>query len=207
MPIDFAAMWNREEPYTPSRSTKAMAGNSSSFARDTRSSGREAPSRKLNADEECSSTYFNRRFLPQTSASLAGPCRRDTERSLLHFPGYFPVELSGATFASPCPIRRAPTTFRTTTRLSFSTVRRMPGFACALLRNRETPAFLPETLPSPEAEAGKCASLRLFVSPRPSSFLSFPAKQNGSAETHWDCACQAVRAHRPGFPPPWFECV
>src|SRR5437016_13721820 len=92
MPTDFAAMWNRGEPYTPSRSTKAMAGISSSFARDTRSSGREAPSRKLNADEEWSLTYFNRSFLPRTSALLAGPCRRGTVRSLRHFPGYFRME-------------------------------------------------------------------------------------------------------------------
>src|SRR6267143_4224436 len=160
MPTDFAAMWNRGEPYTPSRSTKPIAGNSSSFARDTRSSGREAPSRKLNADAECSSTYFNRRFLPRTSASLANPCRRDTARSLLHFPGYFPVELSDATSAPQYPIHRAPTRFRTTSRLSFSTVRQTPGFVCAPRRNRETPAFLPETRYSPVAEAGRFASLR-----------------------------------------------
>src|SRR5437016_13645332 len=165
MPTDFAAMWNRGEPYTPSRSTKAMAGNSSSFARDTKSSGREAPSRKLNADEECSSTYFNRRFLPPTSASLQGPCRRDTAPSLLHFPGDFPVRLSDVASAPRCPIHRAPTRFPTTSRLSFSTVRRTPGFACALLRNRATPALLPEAPQPPEAEAGKFASRRLFVSP------------------------------------------
>src|SRR5882762_4487863 len=99
MSTDFAAMWNRGEPYTPSRSTKAMACISSSFARDTKSSGREAPSRKLNADEECSSTYFNRRFLPRTSASHAGLCRRGTEQSLFHFPYYFRIELSDATAA------------------------------------------------------------------------------------------------------------
>src|SRR6267378_1889990 len=99
MPTDFAAMWNRGEPYTPSRSTRAIAVNSSSFARDTRSSGHEAPSRKLNADEACSSMYFNRRFLPRTSASHAGPCRRGTAQSLLHFPGYFRIELSDATAA------------------------------------------------------------------------------------------------------------
>src|SRR6266852_855366 len=73
MPTDFAAMWNRGQPYTPSRSTRAMAGISSSFARDTKSSGREAPSRKLNADDECSSTYFNRRFLPRTNATANTP--------------------------------------------------------------------------------------------------------------------------------------
>src|SRR6267378_125378 len=165
MSTDFAAMWNRGEPYTPSRSTKAMAGISSSFARDTRSSGREAPSRKLNADAECSSTYFNRRFLPRTSASLAGPCKCDTAQSLVHFPDYFSVELSNATSAPRCPIHRAPTRFRTTSRPSFSTAPRTLELACALLRNRETTAFLPENRRSPEAEAGKVASLWLFDFP------------------------------------------
>src|SRR5712664_3393046 len=143
MPTDFAAMWNRGEPYTPSRSTRAMAGSSSSFARDTRSSGREAPSRKLNADEEWSSTYFNRRFLPRTNASRASPCKRDTARSLVCFPRYLLVELWAATSAPQCPIHRAPTRFRTTSRLSFSTVGRTPGFVCAPRRNREQRAFLP----------------------------------------------------------------
>src|SRR2546429_8818547 len=84
MSTDFAAMWNRGEPYTPSRSTKATARISSSFARETRSSGREAPSRKLNAEEEWSSTYFNRRFLPRTIASHAGPYKLDTVQSRFH---------------------------------------------------------------------------------------------------------------------------
>src|SRR5260370_4130254 len=173
MPIDFAAMWNRGEPYTPARSTKAMAGISSSFARDTRSSGGDAPSRKLNADEECSSTYFNRRFLPRTSASLAGPCRRDTARFLLHFPRCFAVELSGAPSAPQRPTEPAPRRSQTTSYLSSATVRRTPGFACALHRNRETSAFLPENPQSPEAQAGKFASLPLFVFPWPGAFLSF----------------------------------
>src|SRR5437870_5664906 len=140
-----------------------MAGCSSSLARETRSSGREAPSRKLNADEACSSTYFNRRFLPRTNASCAGLCRRDTAPSLLHFPGYLPVESWGATSALRYPIHRAPTRFQTTSRLSFSTVRRTPGFACALLHSRETSAFFPEIPRSLEVEAGKCALPRSFV--------------------------------------------
>src|SRR5260370_4004781 len=55
MPTDFAAMWNRGEPYTPSRSTKAMAGTSSFFPRDTTSSRRQDPSRKLKSDQESDS--------------------------------------------------------------------------------------------------------------------------------------------------------
>src|SRR5260370_37245752 len=143
MPTDFAAIWNRGEPYTSERSTKAIAGISASVARDTRSCGREASSRKLNADEACSSTYFNRRFLPRTNASRAGLCRRDTALSLLHFPGYLPVELLDVMSSPRRPIHRAPTRFPTTTRLSFSTVRRTPAFARALRRTQETPAFLP----------------------------------------------------------------
>src|SRR6267378_596967 len=200
MPTDFAAMWNRGEPYTPSRSTKAMAGISSSFARDTRSSGREAPSRKLNADEEWSSTYFNRRFLPRTSASLAGPCRRGTPQSLRHFPGYFLIELFDATAAPRCPIHRVPTSFPTTNHLSFSTVRRTPGFACVRLRNQETSAFLPENQRSPEAQAGKCASQQYFAFLRRRVFPSFPVRQNGFVEKNRDHAYRAEPAPPLGLP-------
>src|SRR5205807_9677365 len=86
-----------------------MAGCSSSFARETRSSGREAPSRKLNAEAECSSTYFNRRFLPRTSASHAGPYRLDRVQSRFHHSPRVPLELWDVTSLSRCPILRAPT--------------------------------------------------------------------------------------------------
>src|SRR6267378_5403953 len=135
MSTDFAAMWNLGEPYTPSRSTKAMADISTSFARDTRSSGREAPSRKLNADEACSSTYFNRRFLPRTSASHASPYKLDTVQSRFHHSPRVPLEPWDATSLSRCPTPRAPMAFQTTSHLFFSTVLRTRGSAGEYPRN------------------------------------------------------------------------
>src|SRR5207253_3825422 len=104
-----------------------MAGCSNCFARDTRSSGREAPSRKLNAEAECSSTYFNRRFLPRTSASHAGPYKLDTVQSRFHHSPRVPLEPWDVTSLSRCPIPRAPMPFQTTSRLFFSTVPRTQG--------------------------------------------------------------------------------
>src|SRR5215471_747225 len=129
-------MWNRGAPYTPSRSTKAIAECSSSFARETRSSGREAPSRKLNAEAQWSSTYFNRIFLPQTSASHADPYRRDKARSCLRHSRCVPLVPWDVTFLSRCPTPRVPTLFQTTSRLFFSKVQRTRGFACEHLRIR-----------------------------------------------------------------------
>src|SRR5206468_3087825 len=143
---------------TPSRSTNAMAGCSNCFARDTRSSGREAPSRKLNAEAECSSTYFNRRFLPRTSASHAGPYKRDTAQSRFHHSPRVPLEPWDVTSLSRCPTLRAPRRFQTTSHLFFSTDPRTRGSAGEYPPNRETSAFLLETRASPEVEAGKCAS-------------------------------------------------
>src|ERR1700730_16497091 len=137
-----------------------MAGCSSSFARETRSSGREAPSRKLNAEAECSSTYFNRRFLTRTSASHAGPYRLDTVQSRFHHSPRVPRELWDVTSLSRCPTPRAPTHFQTTSHLFFSTVPRTRGSAGEYPRNSETWAFLLETRASLEVEAGKCASQR-----------------------------------------------
>src|SRR5260370_1506826 len=135
-----------------------MAGCSSSFARETRSSGREAPSRKLNAEAECSSTYFNRRFLPQTSASHAGPYKLDTVRSRFHHPPTVPLEPWDVTSLSRCPTPRAPRRFQTTSHLFFSRVPRTRGSAAEDPRNSETSAFSLETRASPEVEACKCAS-------------------------------------------------
>src|SRR5438874_12217387 len=87
-----------------------MAGCSSSFARETRSSGREAPSRKLNAEAECSSTYFNRRFLPRTSASHAGPYRLDRVQSRFHSPRV-PLELWDVTSYLDVPFFARPRRF------------------------------------------------------------------------------------------------
>src|SRR5260370_11974457 len=101
-----------------------MAGCSSSFARETRSSGREAPSRKLNAEAECSSTYFNRRFLPRTSASHAGPYKLDTVQSRFHHSSRVPLEPLNVTSLSRCPTPRAPRPFQTTSHLFSSTVQR-----------------------------------------------------------------------------------
>src|SRR5947208_5849931 len=177
-----------------------MAGCSSSFARETRSSGREAPSRKLNAEAECSSTYFNRRFLPRTSASHAGPYRLDRVQSRFHSPRV-PLELWDVTSLSRCPILRAPTPFRTTSHLFFSTVQRTQGFACEHLRSQGTLAFHFETQPLLGAEACKCAWPWSLGQLRP----TFPAKQTGSAEKNQDCVCRAELAHQCGFPRRCFE--
>src|SRR5580704_10571886 len=50
-------MWKRGAPYTPSRSSSAMAGIPRSQQAVTRSSGTEAPCKKLNAERAWSSTY------------------------------------------------------------------------------------------------------------------------------------------------------
>src|SRR5438874_13181407 len=107
-----------------------MAGCSSSFARETRSSGREAPSRKLNAEAECSSTYFNRRFLPRTSASHAGPYRLDRVQSRFHHSPRGPLELWEVTPLSRCPFPRVLTPFRATSLLFLSMVLRPHRFPC-----------------------------------------------------------------------------
>src|SRR5258708_10366537 len=135
-----------------------MPGCSSSFARETRSSGREAPSRKLNAELECSSTYFNRKFLPRTSASRARPYKFATMRSRFQHSPRVPLEPWDVTSLSRCPTPRAPMPFQTTSHLFFSTFPRTRGSDGEYLRNRETSAFLLETRASPEVEAGKCAS-------------------------------------------------
>src|ERR1700739_2144320 len=113
-----------------------MAGCSSSFARETRSSGREAPSRKLNAEVEWSSTYFNRRFLPRTSASHAGPYKLDTAQSRFRHSPTVPLEPWDVTSLSRCPTPRAPMPFQSTSHLFFSTVQQTQGFACEYLRNQ-----------------------------------------------------------------------
>src|SRR5437660_1687836 len=112
-----------------------MAGCSSSFERETRSSGREAPSRKLNAEAECSSTYFNRRFLPRTSASHAGPYKLDTVQSRFHHSPRVPLEPWDVMPLSLCPTPRGPRQFQTTSHLFFSTVQRTRGSAGECPRN------------------------------------------------------------------------
>src|SRR5258707_12924571 len=104
-----------------------MAGCSSSFARETRSSGREAPSRKLNAEAECSSTYFNRRFLPRTSASLVGPYKLDTVQSRFHHSPRVPLEPWDVTSLSRCPSPLPPIPYVHTFDISFPTAPLPPG--------------------------------------------------------------------------------
>ncbi len=59
IPDFFAARWKRGEPYTPSRSSNAIAGIPRLAHTAISSSGIEAPSRKLNAEREWSSTYIS----------------------------------------------------------------------------------------------------------------------------------------------------
>src|SRR5271155_5515000 len=57
--VFFAARWKRGEPYTPSRSSIAIAGIPRFAHAAIRSSGIEAPSRKLKAEREWNSTYIS----------------------------------------------------------------------------------------------------------------------------------------------------
>src|ERR1019366_5837070 len=59
IPALFAARWKRGEPYTPSRSSNAIAGIPRFAHTAINSSGVEVPSRKLNAEREWSSTYIS----------------------------------------------------------------------------------------------------------------------------------------------------
>ena len=74
MPAASAALWNRGAPYTPSRSSRASAEYPSSAARSTRASGKEAPSRKENADDAWSSTYSD---IYTHTLSLSAVARRE----------------------------------------------------------------------------------------------------------------------------------
>src|SRR5216684_7471970 len=133
-----------------------MAGCSNSFARETRSSGREAPSRKLNAEAECNSMYFNRRFLPRTSASHAGPYKLDTVQSRFHHSPRVPLEPWDVTSLSRCPTPHAPMPFQTTSHLFFSRVQRTQGFACEHVRNQGRLAFPHGALNSRERHFKTC---------------------------------------------------
>src|SRR5438309_1842997 len=115
--------------------SEAASTPSSPPVKHTRPSGREAPSRKLNAEAECSSTYFNRRFLPQTSASHAGPYKLGTVQSRFHHSPRVPLEPWDVTSLSRYPTPRAPMPFQTTSHLFFSTVPRTRGSAGEYLRN------------------------------------------------------------------------
>src|SRR5947207_9645416 len=59
IPHCLAAKWKRGAPYTPFLSRSAMAGISRCEQISASPSGRDAPSRKLKAEREWSSTYIN----------------------------------------------------------------------------------------------------------------------------------------------------
>src|SRR5208283_770786 len=118
IPHFFAAEWKRGEPYTPSRSSKAIAGIPELAAASANSSGSEAPSRKLKAEQEWSSTYISRRFLPRTIAWNAGPYRCGRGLALLLWQEH-PNGPWNATRERGRPIPHGPKEFRTTTRRWF----------------------------------------------------------------------------------------
>src|SRR5277367_5954532 len=58
-----------------------MADMSCSLHTRANSSGEEAPSRKLNADRACSSTYINRKFPARTNCRAARRSKNDKARN------------------------------------------------------------------------------------------------------------------------------
>ncbi len=101
IPVFIAARWKRGEPYTPSRSSNAIAGIPRFAHTAISSSGTEAPSRKLKAEREWSSTYIGSPALSSQSAALGKSFRLRTEnRELRTFSSH--TSLLQTSFHSAC---------------------------------------------------------------------------------------------------------
>src|SRR5260370_27715111 len=86
-------MWKRGDPYTPLRSSKAIAGTSCDEQTAASASGREAPSRKEKAERAWSSTYcmVSHTSLRQTIAQKRDHETRDTTPTRCRYGASTPI--------------------------------------------------------------------------------------------------------------------
>src|SRR5271154_6714948 len=91
-----------------------------------KSSGEEAPSRKLNADRACSSTYINRRFPARTNCRAARRSKNDRGRNRDALPPLRRGCPKKDGNESPDPIRPAARDLRATSRRMCAMGRKRP---------------------------------------------------------------------------------